>query len=92
MAIIAPTLLPFVTESKAGVVSHNPQRVMRQLGYDQFAIQLLGEMGCSGSATAEAQFIGQGKAHIIFKFKRTFWPDRVRVGVLLEVRYTEKLL
>lgn len=81
LAIIAPTLLPFVTESKARVVSYNPQRVMRQLGYDQSAIQLSGEMGCSGSATAEAQFTGQGKTHIISKFKRTFWPDRMRVRV-----------
>lgn len=74
-------LLPFVTESKVGVVSYNPQRVMRQLGYDQSAIQLSGEMGCSSSATTEAQFIGQGKTRTISKFKRTFWPDRVRVGV-----------
>lgn len=34
LAIIAPTLLPFITESKTGVVSYNPKRVMRQLGYD----------------------------------------------------------
>lgn len=34
LAIIAPMLLPFITESKTGVVSYNPQRVMRQLGYD----------------------------------------------------------
>lgn len=26
LAIIAPTLLPFITESKTGVVSYNPQR------------------------------------------------------------------
>lgn len=38
LAIIAPTLLPFITESKVGVVSYNPQRVMRQLEYDQSAI------------------------------------------------------
>lgn len=80
LAIIVPTLLPFITESKVGVVSYNPQRVMRQLGYDQSAIQISGEMGCSSSTTAEAQFIGQGKTHVS-KFKKTFWPDRVRVGV-----------
>lgn len=54
---------------------------MRQLGYDQSAIQITGEMGCSGSATAEIQFIGQGKTHIASKFTQTFWPDRARVGV-----------
>lgn len=81
LAIIATTLLPFMTESKTGVVSYNPQMVMRQLGYEQSAIQISGEMGCSSSATKESQFIGQGKAHIASKFKKTFWPNRVRVGV-----------
>lgn len=38
LAIISPTLLPFITESKTGTVSYNRQRVMRQLGYDQSAI------------------------------------------------------
>lgn len=38
-------------------------------------------MGCSDSATAESQFVGQGKAHIVSKFQKIFWPDRVRVGV-----------
>lgn len=54
LAIIAPTLLPFITESKTGVVSYNPQRMMRQLGYYQSAIQITDEMGCSGSATTES--------------------------------------
>lgn len=34
LAIINPTLPPFITESKAWTTSYNPQRVMRQLGYD----------------------------------------------------------
>lgn len=68
LAIIAPSLLSFIKESKIGVVSYNPQRVMRQLGYDQFAIQPSKEMGCSDSATTESQFVGQGKAHIVSKF------------------------
>lgn len=80
-AILALTLLPFITESKTGVVSYKPQRVMRQLRYDQFAIQISGEMGCSSSITAESQFIGQGRTHIVSKFKKIFWPDRTRVGV-----------
>lgn len=81
LAIISPTLLPFMTESKTGIVSYNPQRVMRQLGYDQPAIQITGKMGCSGSTTAESQLIGQGRMHIVSMFKKTFWPDRIRVGV-----------
>lgn len=61
MAIITPTLLPFVTESKAGAVSYNPQRVIRQLGYDQSAIQVSRETGCSNSSLVESQFVGDGK-------------------------------
>lgn len=62
-------------------MSYNPQRVIRQLGYDQSAIRITGEMGCSGSMTAEAQFIGQGRTHKVSKFKKIFWPDKIRVGV-----------
>lgn len=31
LAIVSPTLPPFLIESKLGTVSYNPQRVMRQL-------------------------------------------------------------
>lgn len=72
LAIIAPMLLPFIIESKTGVVSYNPQRVMRQLGYDQSAIQIKGEMGYSDSITAESQFISQGRMHIVSKFQKIF--------------------
>lgn len=41
MPKITPILLPF-TESKIGAVSYNPQRVMRQSGYDQSAIRVSG--------------------------------------------------
>lgn len=54
---------------------------MRQLGYDQYSIQLTGEMGCFNSATTESQFIGNGKAHIMSMFQRIFWPDATRIGV-----------
>lgn len=40
LAVIFPTLLPFITESKIGTISYNPQRVMRLLGYDQLVIQV----------------------------------------------------
>lgn len=61
LAIIAPTLLPFITESKMGVVSYNPQLSIRQLGYDQSAIQLTGEMVFSDLATTQSQFVGGGR-------------------------------
>lgn len=34
LAISSPILLPFITESKTRASSYNPQRVLRQLGYD----------------------------------------------------------
>lgn len=81
LAIITPTLLPLIIESKAGTANYNPQRVMRQLGYNQSVVQLSEEMGCSDSVTVESQFIGDGKAHMVSKFQKIFWPDRVRIGV-----------
>lgn len=41
----SPTLLPFITKAKEGAVSYNPQRVMRQLGYDHLDVHVTGEMG-----------------------------------------------
>lgn len=54
---------------------------MRQLGYDQSVIQLMGEMGCLDSTTVESQFVGEDKAYIVSKFQSIFWPDGARVGV-----------
>lgn len=77
MAIISLTFLPFITESGTGTISYKPQRVMRLLGYDQFTIQITGEMGCSNSITAESQFIGKGNEQIIPKFQNFFgWTVR----------------
>lgn len=50
------------------VISDNPQRVMRQLCYDESAIQITGETGYSDTLTAESQLLGEGKEHIAVKF------------------------
>lgn len=42
LAIISPTLSPFITEPKTGIINYNLQRAMRQLRYDQSAIQITG--------------------------------------------------
>lgn len=52
---------------------------MRQLGYDQSTIQVTGEMGYSNLVTIEVPFIGEGKAHIVSKFRFIFWPDKARM-------------
>lgn len=46
LAIISPNLLPSITESRMGSISYNTERLMRQSGYDQSAVQITGEMGC----------------------------------------------
>lgn len=79
--VISPTLLPFITVSKMESISYNPQQVKRQLGYDQSAIQITGGMGCSDFLTAESQFVGQDKEHIVTNFHTIYWPDVVRVVV-----------
>lgn len=68
LTISSPTLLPFITKSKLGAISYNPQKVLRQLGYGQSATRLTTEMGISDSINTESQFIGQGKEYIISKF------------------------
>lgn len=69
--MISPTLFPFIIESKTGPVSYNPQRVMRQLEYDQSAIQVSGET-CSNSSLVESQFVGDGKGLIIQNLRLSF--------------------
>lgn len=61
LPIIFPTLLPSIIESKTGTVSYNPQRVMRQLGYDQSAIRITGEMGYSESMTVERNLLAKAR-------------------------------
>lgn len=64
LVIISSTLIPFITEISEGIISYNPERVMRQLGYDHLVGQVMGEMGYSSLLTAEAQFTGEVKEHI----------------------------
>lgn len=66
LAISSPTLLSFITESRSGVISYKPQRILRQLGYNQSAIRSTGEIGSSDSINAQSQFIGLRK-HILSK-------------------------
>lgn len=63
--------LTFVTESKAGTMSYNPKRVMRQLGYDQSTIQISGEMGCSDSMTIESQFVVMARCTLLLNSKQS---------------------
>lgn len=64
-----------------GVISYNPQHVMRQLGYDQLTIQITGDMDSSDILTVESQFVGEGKEHIVMKSHSNYRPDKARIGV-----------
>lgn len=65
--IISTNLLSFITESKMKVVSYNPQRVIKQLGYEQSTIYKK-KMGCSNTLTTESQLAGKGREHIVSNF------------------------
>lgn len=56
--VVAPTLLPFMLESKKGVTVYNPQRVMHQFGYDQGTVVLTGELSLSSASDTVAGFTG----------------------------------
>lgn len=56
LGVIAPTLLPFILESKDGVTVYNPQRVMRQFDYEQSVVILTGELSTSSASVAEESF------------------------------------
>lgn len=50
----------FYNRNCRGVTNYDPQLVMRQLDYDQLAVQVTGEMGCSNLLTIEVLFIREG--------------------------------
>lgn len=83
LAIMSLTLLPFITKSKMRVINYNPQHMIRQLSYDQLAIQITGEVGYSDTLTTESQFVGEGKKDIAVKFDSIYWLNKTRVGVTL---------
>lgn len=49
---------PSLEKTKEGLVSFNPQRVLKQLWYDQGTIMNTGKVGNSNALIAEARFIG----------------------------------
>lgn len=61
MAILAPNLLPLKTELDKDVATYNPERVMRQLGYDQGAIRISTDTGTLDAFVGEARFIRVGR-------------------------------
>lgn len=80
--------------AQGGTISYKPQRVMRQIGFDQLSIKVTREMECSNILTVEAQFVREGREHIVTKFQSIYFgltkqewglgPQMVQhVGVIL---------
>lgn len=81
LAIAAPDLLPSKSESKKAVVSYNPQRVLRQLGYDKWTMMISWEMGNSSMLNVETRFIRDRSDQILANLKEMFLPSQARAGV-----------
>lgn len=64
-------------------MNYNPQRVMRQFGYDQGTIIITEQLATSSDLLAESIFVSQGKHQILAGMESFFWPGLARVGVKL---------
>lgn len=53
---------------------------MRELGYDQGAVRILGDTGTSDALVVEARFIGVGRDQILAGLDKLFWPPLGRIG------------
>lgn len=74
LGVIAPSLLPFMLESKKRVTVYNPQRVIHQFGYNQGTVTLIGELSTSSALLAGMRFTGHGLSQIFYRRERLCWP------------------
>lgn len=80
LAMIAPAQLPFKSEIIDNTISYNPQRVLRQLGYDQKANMVTGEMGNSNILTAKSRFAGDVKEKNFNQFQENIMSKQSNDG------------
>lgn len=81
LAILAPTMLPSITETGEVLTSYSPQRLLRQFGLDQGAVVVLGE-SCLGVWDAEGRFTMSGRDMVLAGWSSIFWPSLSREGAL----------
>lgn len=75
MAIVALTLLPTKSKSCEVVAVYSPQRVMRQLGFNQVMVMIVGDMKAFDVTLAEARFFTRERVG------RLLWPATGKVSM-----------
>lgn len=74
-AIVTLGLLPFKLDTGEGVAVYSPQRVLRQMNYDQGVVSITGDSRSRSGRVADARFIGRGPETILEGHKRLLWPS-----------------
>lgn len=70
LAIMAPSLLHNKMESMESIRDYNPQRVLRQLGYEQGTIGISGDATCSSALNTKNMSVGEGRHQILMEAER----------------------
>lgn len=93
-AIVVPGLLPFKLETSKCVALYSPQRVLRQMGYDQGAVSITKDSRSPSLRDMKARFIEKDQDMILEDHQRLLWPSTWRVGVrsLSGVLFCEKCI
>lgn len=80
LALLTPITLHSRSESGEVLTTYSPQRLLRQFGYDQGALLVLGS-SYIGVWEAEARYVGVDRDALLGDFDSLFWPCRSREGV-----------
>lgn len=74
-------MLPLNIENGEAITTYNPQRLMRQFGFGQGALVVLGE-SCLGIWEAEGRYTNTEREALLADWDSIFWPSISREGVL----------
>lgn len=80
LVIVTPVLLPSKLAGSESVVSYSDQRVLRQFGFNQRAVWIVGDACFTSIREAKSQFMGDGRGKIFADFTSFYWPSLVREG------------
>lgn len=71
LAVLTPTTLPLNTENGEALTSYGPQRLMRQFGFDQGVVVVLGG-SCLGIWEVEGRFTYSGRDALLAELDSIF--------------------
>lgn len=74
-------MLSLKTESREALTTYSPQRLLRQFGFIQGVVLVLGSP-CVGVWEAEYRYTSTGRDTLSVDFDLIFWPSKSREGVL----------